>query len=300
MPIIGEIGPETYAGYMSAGIPLAYIFAEEVDERQKLAEELRSVAIKHKGKVNFAVIDAKAFGQHAGNLNLEVGKWPAFVIQDPSTKKKFPYPQDHKITEAEIGKYMDDFAAGKIEPSIKSEPIPETQDGPVTVIVANNYKDIIMDDSKDVLVEYYAPWCGHCKALAPKYEELGALYKDNEEFNKLVIVAKVDATANDIPEDISGFPTIKLFPAGKKSEVVDFNGARNVEDLANFIRDSGSHKVDAWASRPVEGESSTATASGGAADSVKEAVKSGASKAAEAVKVAVGDSEDNAAAHDEL
>ena len=53
---------------------------------------------------------------------------------------------------------------GKIEPSIKSEPIPESQDGPVKVVVAHNYDDIVLDDSKDVLLEFYAPWCGHCKA----------------------------------------------------------------------------------------------------------------------------------------
>jgi protein disulfide-isomerase A1 len=149
---------------MAAGIPLAYIFAETAEEREELSKELKSVAEKHKGALNFAVIDAKAFGQHGGNLNLEVGKWPAFAIQETVKNQKFPYSQDKKITNKDIGKFVDDFVTGKVDPSVKSEPVPENQDGPVTIVVAKNYDQIVLDDEKDVLVEFYAPWCGHCKA----------------------------------------------------------------------------------------------------------------------------------------
>lgn len=58
-------------------------------------------------------------------------------------------------------------------------------------------------------------------------------------------IAKVDATANDVPDEIQGFPTIKLFPAGAKDAPVDYSGSRTVEDLANFVKEHGKYKVDA-------------------------------------------------------
>lgn len=254
IPLIGEVGPETYANYMASGIPLAYLFVADDESKTKLSAEIRPVAEKFKGKINFATIDATAFGAHAGNLNLEVGKWPAFAIQETHKNVKFPYDQDAEITEKAISKFVEDYSEGKIEPSIKSEPIPEKQEGPVHVVVANNYKDLVINSDQDVLVEFYAPWCGHCKNLAPKYEELAKLYFDNPEYASKVIVAKVDATANDVPDEIQGFPTIKLFVAGKKDSPIDYQGSRTVEDLANFIRDNGSHKVDAYVPPPPGAE----------------------------------------------
>lgn len=254
VPLIGEVGPETYAGYMASGIPLAYLFVADDESKAKLSAELRPIAEKFKGKINFATIDAVAFGAHAGNLNLEAGKWPAFAIQETHKNVKYPFDQDAEITEKTIAKFVQDYSEGKIDPSIKSEPIPEKQEGPVHVVVAHNYKDLVIDTDKDVLLEFYAPWCGHCKNLAPKYEELAKLYFDNPEFASKVIVAKVDATANDIPDEIQGFPTIKLFPAGKKDAPVDYQGSRTVEDLANFIRDNGAFKIDAYVPPPPEPE----------------------------------------------
>ncbi|KAF2835907.1 protein disulfide isomerase [Patellaria atrata CBS 101060] len=323
-PLIGEVGPETYAGYMAAGIPLAYIFAATPEERERFAKELKPVATKHKGVVNIATIDAEAFGQHGANLNLEVGKWPAFAIQETVKNQKFPFDQTKEITAESIGQFVDDFVAGKVSPSIKSEPVPETQEGPVHVVVAHNYDDLVLNSDKDVLLEFYAPWCGHCKALAPKYEELAALYFNNPEYAEKVIVAKVDATANDVPDEIQGFPTIKLFPAGKKSDPISYSGSRTVEDLANFIRDNGKHAVDAYVAEeklelrdedetamPEQAKAATEAAgeaAGEAAESVKsgaeaatESVKSAASEATEAVKSAVeGEDADAADVHDEL
>ncbi|KEY67533.1 hypothetical protein S7711_02451 [Stachybotrys chartarum IBT 7711] len=242
VPLVGEVGPETYSAYMSAGIPLAYIFAETQEERDTLGAALKPVAEKYKGKINFATIDAAAFGAHAGNLNLKTDKFPSFAIQETVKNQKFPFDQDAEITHDAILKFVDDFHTGKIEPSVKSEPIPETQEGPVTVVVAKNYNDIVLDADKDVLIEFYAPWCGHCKALAPKYEELGSKYA-NSEFKDKVVIAKVDATANDVPDDIQGFPTIKLFPAGDKENPVTYSGSRTIEDLIDFIKENGKYKA---------------------------------------------------------
>ncbi|KAJ5475039.1 Protein disulfide-isomerase [Penicillium diatomitis] len=246
-PLVGELGPETYSKYMASGIPLAYIFAETAEEREKYAEEFRPIAEKHRGEINIVTLDAKAFGAHAGNLNLEPEKFPAFAIQQTDKNAKYPYDQTKKIDAKEIGKFIKDVLAGKIEPSIKSEPIPEGKDGSVTIIVGKNYQEVVMDDEKDVLVEFYAPWCGHCKALAPKYEELAALYANNDELKDKIVVAKVDATANDVPDSITGFPTIKLFPAGKKEEAVEYAGDRTVEDLVKFIKENGKYQADGLA-----------------------------------------------------
>ena len=70
VPLMGEVGPETYTGYMESGLPLAYIFVDSEADKKRLGEELTPVAAKFQGRVNFATIDAIQFGGHAGNLNL--------------------------------------------------------------------------------------------------------------------------------------------------------------------------------------------------------------------------------------
>jgi protein disulfide-isomerase A1 len=78
-----------------------------------------------------------------------------------------------------------------------------------------------------------------------------------------VTIAKIDATANDVPDSITGFPTIKLYPAGSKDEPIEYSGSRTVEDLVTFIKENGKYKVEGVASgekQPQAGGDVTAPA----------------------------------------
>lgn len=120
-----------------------------------------------------------------------------------------------EMTVKGLTQFVADVQSGVAQPFLKSEEIPADNSQPVKVVVGKSFNDIVLDETKDVLVEFYAPWCGHCKSLEPKYEELAK----NLAGNKNIVIAKVDATANEIAGvSIRSFPTIKLW-ADRKSVV---------------------------------------------------------------------------------
>merc|ERR1711959_763432 len=107
-------------------------------------------------------------------------------------------------------------------PHLKSEDPPTSQTGPVHTVVGSTFESVVKDAAKDVLVEFYAPWCRHCKKLEPVYRD----------------VAKMDATANDVEGvDVEGFPTIKLWRADKKDDPLDYDGDRDVDSFITWLEE---------------------------------------------------------------
>ncbi|KAJ2784098.1 protein disulfide-isomerase precursor [Coemansia javaensis] len=242
VPLLGEISGDNYSMYAQTGLPFGFAFFDGPETRAELEKQLYPVAKAHKGVLNMVLIDANRFASQADHLNLK-RSWPAFAIQRQGTFDKFPFPQDKEISEDAIADFVADFAADKLSPSYKSEPVPETNDGNVFVLVSDQFKEVVFDKTKDVLVEFYAPWCGHCKSLAPVYDRLGAALKGNEN----LVIAKMDAVANDVPSSepslqVYGFPTI-VFIRAEDNAIVEYTGNRSIESLVEFIEENAANKI---------------------------------------------------------
>lgn len=159
IPIIDEVNGDNYAVYASSPKPLAYLFLDTAQEDKDVhIAAIKPIATKHKSKMNFVWIDAAKFGDHAKALNLGEAKWPAFVVQDLEKQLKYPLDQSKDFSAEDAGEWVEKYIAGELQPQLKSQPIPDTQDESVYTLVGKNFDDVVFDDEKDVFVEFYASW----------------------------------------------------------------------------------------------------------------------------------------------
>lgn len=95
--------------------------------------------------------------------------------------------------------------------------------------------DSVVGQGKPALVEFFAPWCGHCKNLASVYEQLADSFAHAKD---KVVIAKVDADGVGRPlgqrYGVSGFPTLKWFNANG-GEPEKYEGGRDLDALSNFV-----------------------------------------------------------------
>jgi protein disulfide-isomerase A1 len=230
-PLVDEIA-KAYRRLSTAALPVGVLFIDPSKDNTEALKEITEVAEKFKGKINFAHADGVQYNQYAKNLGVDIDDLPEFVLTDLHERKNYPYKDADKIDSDEIISWLQDVLDGKVKPFMRSQPKPESNDGNVKVVVGDTFEEIVMDDSKDVLLEFYAEWCGHCKKFAPEYEKLGEKLADIEN----LVIAKIDGSENDTPIQIQGFPTIVFFPKGKKNDPITYDGGRTAKDVYQFIK----------------------------------------------------------------
>ncbi|KAK8802121.1 hypothetical protein WA158_006516 [Blastocystis sp. Blastoise] len=208
------------------------IFAEDDEEGKEELNTFSKVSAAHQGEEFFVSIPVENT-RLMDYFGVTLAELPAVVMIKNTQGGMKKYKFEGEFTEEELNQFVNNYNLGKLTPFLKSEPIPETQNGPVYTIVGKSFNDIALDETKNVLIKFYAPWCGHCKALAPAYIELAKSLADRKD----IIIAEMDATANEVdhPEvQIRGFPTIKFFPAGS-SKVMSYEGDRSAEAMKKFV-----------------------------------------------------------------
>ncbi|XP_062182353.1 protein disulfide isomerase-like 1-1 [Phragmites australis] len=204
-------------------------------------------------EIKFLIGDIEASQGAFQYFGLKEDQAPLILIQDGDSKKFLK----EQIEADQIVSWLKEYFDGKLSSFKKSEPIPEVNNEPVKVVVADSLHDVVFKSGKNVLIEFYAPWCGHCKKLAPLLDEAATTLQSDED----VIIAKMDATANDVPSEfeVQGYPTMYFVtPSGK---ITSYDSGRTADEIVDYIRknkESGtqetSEKADSVATESVKDE----------------------------------------------
>ncbi|KAF3446997.1 hypothetical protein FNV43_RR12177 [Rhamnella rubrinervis] len=226
----------------------AMLFLNFSEVADAFRPKYHEVAEKYRSEgISFLLGDLETSKGAFQYFGLKEDQVPVIIIQTNDGKK---YVKTYLKPE-HIEDWMKEFKDGKLRPFIKSEPIPEQNNEPVKVVVADSLQDVFFKSGKNVLLEFYAPWCGHCKQLAPILDEVAVSYENDPD----VMIAKIDATANDIPSDfeVQGYPTIYF--KSKSGDLLTYDEDRTKESIVAFIeknRDKTDKQADEQTSKAAD------------------------------------------------
>jgi len=242
MPVLGEINQDTYQGYIDARLPFVWFLVPDKNDAAFMEKHsfVREVGREYIGKLTFVMIDGKSQARQIKHLGFEADQLPGLVATD-----RLRYIMTDELNADNLRKFVEDYMNHKIEPTLKSEEVPSAEafaTSTVKTIVSKNWKDVVYDEKRDIMVKYYAEWCSHCKAFAPDYIKVAALLAS---VSDKLYLGEFNFPENELKESVGveGYPTVIFYPAGDKDKPIMYDGDRSVGSLLKFIQE---HKSFDW------------------------------------------------------
>ena len=164
-----------------------------------------------------------------------------FCARDSKNSK---FVLDGEFSMDTLQKFVEDFTAGKLEPYLKSKPVPQPNDGPVTVAVSKKFDGVVINNGKDTLIGFYAPWCSHCKNLASIFDNLSTKMKDED-----VAVVKMATHRQQRAIDFRGaqFPHPLLAAQGLQEHgPQQYEGGRELHDFVKYLAKHSTSELKGW------------------------------------------------------
>ena len=225
---------------------LVLFSSNETEKWNDYVNTMMQVSEAIKGKIILVMTDIKEgiASRLADYAGIKEKDMPLVAILDTRSDFK-KYKMKEEINYENIINFIKNWEDNKLKRSLKSEKEPKNNNGDVLIVVGKTFEKEVINNDKDVMVLFYAPWCNHCKEFMPKYEQAAKVLKGNDK----LVLAKMDGSANEVETvSIKGFPTILFFPKNKKENPVKYEGKRTTEDIIRFI------KINSWNEIKVDDE----------------------------------------------
>nr|XP_058141603.1 protein disulfide-isomerase A2 [Dasypus novemcinctus] len=240
MHLVTEFSSQTSPKIFAARVPnhLLLFVNQTLAAHRALLAAFGEAAPPLRGQVLFVVVDVGVENEHVLRyFGVKAQEAPTLRFVNIETAKKYAPAAGAPVSAAAVTAFCQAVLHGEVKPYRLSQEVPPDWDQrPVKTLVGDNFEQVAFDETKNVFVKFYAPWCTHCQEMAPAWEALAEKYRDRED----IVIAELDATANELEAfAVHGFPTLRFFPAGPGRKVIEYKSARDLETFSKFLDHGG-------------------------------------------------------------